>query len=97
VGNRRRSRSISNRSCRGPTSRDSTPRPPRSPTTPKSALIDDALETVNSRYAQVEQIKRFAILDHDRSQEAGELTPTLKVKRHVVNERCARVFELLYS
>jgi long-chain acyl-CoA synthetase len=52
---------------------------------------------VNSRYAQVEQIKRFAILDHDFTQETGELTPTLKVKRNVVYSRYAEMFEALYS
>jgi long-chain acyl-CoA synthetase len=44
----------------------------------------------------VEQIKRFAILDHDLSQERGELTPTMKVKRNVVYERYEDVFDSLY-
>ncbi len=60
------------------------------------ALIQTHLDTVNAGYAQVEQIKRFAILDHDLSTETGELTPTLKVKRNVVYERYADVFDKLY-
>jgi long-chain acyl-CoA synthetase len=60
-------------------------------------LIQGELDRVNSRYAQVEKIKRFVILDHDLSQETGELTPTLKVKRNVVNEKYADLFDRLYS
>jgi long-chain acyl-CoA synthetase len=60
-------------------------------------LIQQELDKVNGRYAQVERIKKFVILDHDLSQETGELTPTLKVKRNVVNEKYADLFEGLYS
>jgi long-chain acyl-CoA synthetase len=60
-------------------------------------LIQGVLDDVNKKYAQVEQIKRFTILDHDLSQEDGELTPTLKVKRNIVYERYAVEFDDLYS
>jgi long-chain acyl-CoA synthetase len=59
-------------------------------------LIGAELDRANARYAQVEQAKRFVILDHDLSQEAGELTPTLKVKRDVVNRNYAGLIEALY-
>ena len=60
-------------------------------------LIQGELDKANAKYAQVEQIKRFFILDHDLSQETGELTPTLKVKRNVVNEKYADRFDALYG
>ncbi|MEA2256105.1 MAG: long-chain acyl-CoA synthetase [Solirubrobacteraceae bacterium] len=61
------------------------------------ALIQGEIDAVNERYARVEQVKRFVILDHDLSQETGELTPTLKVKRNVVNDKYAELFDALYG
>jgi long-chain acyl-CoA synthetase len=61
------------------------------------ALIQAELDKANAKYAQVEQVKRFFILDHDLSQETGELTPTLKVKRNVVNQKYAERFDALYG
>ena len=52
---------------------------------------------MNERLARIEQIKRFAILDSDLSQPAGELTPTLKIKRGVVAERYGDRVEELYA
>jgi long-chain acyl-CoA synthetase len=60
-------------------------------------LIGDEVDRVNAAYAQVEQVKKFAILDRDLTQAGGELTPTLKVKRGVVAEKYATVLDSLYS
>jgi long-chain acyl-CoA synthetase len=60
-------------------------------------LVQGVLDEANQKYAKVEQIKKFEILDHDLSQETGELTPTLKVKRNVVYDHYADVFERLYA
>ncbi len=60
-------------------------------------LIQREIDRANEHYAQVEQVKKFVILDHDLSQATGELTPTLKVKRNVVNERYADLFDALYA
>jgi long-chain acyl-CoA synthetase len=59
--------------------------------------VQKAVDDVNSHVGPVEQIKRFEILDHDLSQETGELTPTLKVKRNVVHEKFADVVDRIYS
>ena len=61
------------------------------------ALIERELDRVNAKYARAVQIKRFAILDRELSEEGGELTPTLKVKRRVVNEKYAALFDSLYQ
>ena len=61
------------------------------------ALVQAELDRANANYAQVEQIKRFAILKRDLSIDDGELTPTLKVKRMVVNDRYAELLDSLYS
>jgi long-chain acyl-CoA synthetase len=61
------------------------------------ALVQLEIDRANGKYAQVEQVKRFVILDHDLSQATGELTPTMKVKRNVVNERYAQLFDALYA
>jgi long-chain acyl-CoA synthetase len=60
-------------------------------------LVQKELDRANSNYAQVEQVKKFTILDHDFSVESGELTPTLKVKRNVIYERYGDLFEGMYS
>jgi len=59
-------------------------------------IVQSELDRANANYAKVEQIKKFTILDHDLSIETGELTPTLKVKRNVIYDRYADLFDSLY-
>ncbi len=60
-------------------------------------MIGEQVERANRRYAPVEQVKKFVILPHDLTQETGELTPTLKVKRNVVAAKYADVLDALYT
>jgi len=59
--------------------------------------IEAHVETINEKFARVEQVKKIAILPHDLSQESGELTPTLKVKRAVVAAKHEQEIEQLYA
>ncbi|HWC08665.1 MAG TPA: long-chain fatty acid--CoA ligase [Solirubrobacterales bacterium] len=61
------------------------------------ASIDAHVEKINENFARVEQVKKIAILPHDLSQESGELTPTLKVKRAVVTQKHENEIERLYA
>ena len=61
------------------------------------AEIRTAVDAVNQRFARIEQIKRFAILDRELTQQDGELTPTLKVKRNIVYKKFADTFNRLYK
>src|SRR3954452_23297262 len=61
------------------------------------AEVEAAVEEANSHGGRVEQIKKFKILPHALSQQTGELTPTLKVKRNVINEKFAGQIEALYT
>jgi long-chain acyl-CoA synthetase len=60
-------------------------------------IAQEIVDAVNRDRVRVEQIKRFSILPRDFSQEDGELTPTLKLRRRVVHEHFADEIEALYS
>ncbi|HEX6782848.1 MAG TPA: long-chain fatty acid--CoA ligase [Solirubrobacterales bacterium] len=61
------------------------------------AAIEAHVDKINQNFARVEQVKKIAILPHDLSQESGELTPTLKVKRAVVAQKHEGAIEQLYA
>jgi long-chain acyl-CoA synthetase len=61
------------------------------------ALVQNAVEDVNARVGPVEQIKKYTILPQDLTQETGELTPTLKVKRNVVYDKFAGELDAMYA
>jgi long-chain acyl-CoA synthetase len=61
------------------------------------AELQREVDRINQKFARIEQIKRFAIIDHDLTQAGGELTPTLKVKRSVVYDKYSELFARLYE
>lgn len=60
-------------------------------------LFEHVLERANSELSRYEQIKKCKLLPREFSQEEGELTPTLKVKRRVINQRYGQQIEELYA
>ena len=54
------------------------------------------IDALNARQASYSTIKKFAILPRELTQEAGEITPTLKVKRKVVAERYRETLDAFY-
>lgn len=60
-------------------------------------LIESRIAELNKRLPSYATIKRFKILPHQFTQEAGEVTPTLKLKRKVVNKKYHDLLESMYS
>jgi long-chain acyl-CoA synthetase len=59
-------------------------------------LFEKELEEHMRDYARVEQIRKFTLLDAPWAQETGELTPTLKLKRRIINQKYTRLIEAMY-
>jgi long-chain acyl-CoA synthetase len=60
-------------------------------------LLQGVVDDVNRERSRFEQVKRFAILPRDFTMEAGEITPTLKVRRRAVQEHFATNIDALYA
>jgi long-chain acyl-CoA synthetase len=60
-------------------------------------LFERQIAARTQKLAQFEKIKRIALLDHELTAESGELTPTLKVKRRVIDEKYRDVIDRIYS
>jgi len=61
------------------------------------SLYQGVVDELNAGLAPFETIKRFELLDRDLSAEAGELTPTLKVRRKIVSQTFAQLIEGMYA
>ncbi|WP_410576905.1 AMP-dependent synthetase/ligase [Amycolatopsis sp. lyj-108] len=60
------------------------------------AEIEKAVEAANARLARIEQIKRYHVIPKAWTPESGEVTPTLKLKRRIINDRYAPTIADLY-
>ena len=61
------------------------------------ALFQEAVDSVNATLAPFETIKRFALIPSEFTIAGGEVTPTMKVRRRVVEDRWRTVIEQLYE
>ena len=59
-------------------------------------LIWGEIERINKKFARVEQIKKFYLLETQLSAEDDELTPTMKLKRKFVEKKYAEHIEAMY-
>jgi len=60
------------------------------------AYVQSCVDELNGRLNRWETIKRFRILDHDLSVDAGELTPSMKVRRKVIETAYAELLDSMY-
>ena len=62
-----------------------------------TAAVGKVVATLNSHEPPYNQLKRFHVMDHDFTQESGELTPTLKVKRKACTQRYQAILDGMYE
>ena len=61
------------------------------------ALVQGEIDRVNRKFARVEQVKKFHLIDAQLTAEDEELTPTMKLKRKLVQQKYAAQIEALYQ
>jgi long-chain acyl-CoA synthetase len=59
-------------------------------------LIEKEVDEVNKKFARVETIKKFSLIDIQLTTDDDEITPTMKLKRKFVNEKFKDVIEAMY-
>ena len=60
-------------------------------------LIEDDMSKLQKQLANYERVRKFALLDKPFTIETGEITPSLKIKRKVVEEKYGEVIEKMYT
>jgi long-chain acyl-CoA synthetase len=60
-------------------------------------FLDEHVQAVNARLAPYERIQRFTILLEDFTEEGGEITPTLKIRRREISNKYSSLIEAMYN
>jgi len=60
-------------------------------------LIEVEVNQVNKKFANVEQVKKFTLIDVQLTAEDDELTPTMKLKRKFINQKYTNIIEAMYK
>ncbi|QIZ78944.1 AMP-dependent synthetase/ligase [Ferrimonas lipolytica] len=61
------------------------------------ALFEERLKEVQHELAKFEQVKKFTLMNREFSMKLGEITPTMKLRRKVINQRFAAEIEQMYK
>ena len=59
--------------------------------------IQSHVDAINARFARVEHVRKFTILPRELDQENAELTPTMKIKRRIVNDNWIDAIDAMYA
>jgi long-chain acyl-CoA synthetase len=60
-------------------------------------LVQGEIDKVNAQFARVENVRKFRLIEQKLTAEDEELTPTMKLKRRLVNEKYSGLIEAMYS
>ena len=60
-------------------------------------LIQGVIDEVNAKFARVENIRKFVLLEKELDHDDGELTATQKVRRGLINKKFGRELEMIYG